>query len=70
MTWIEFVDNASEYILGVMSSKSFGVMRSVTDIQVGSSSDEGADWKIIGDKGETEDMYSEVVGVITVEMEC
>ena len=70
LTQIEFVNNASEYILGVMSSKSFGVMRSVTDIRVGSSSDEGADWKIIGDKGQTEDMYSEVVGVITVEMEC
>ena len=53
-----------------MSSKSFGVMRSVTDIRVGSSSDEGADWRIIGDKGETEDMYSEAVSVITVEMEC
>jgi len=26
--------------------------------------------RIIGDKGETEDMYSEAVGVITVEMEC
>jgi len=40
---------------------------------VGSSSDEGTDWKIIGDKGETGDIfavYPEAVGVTTVEIEC
>jgi len=81
LTQVEFVDNASEYILGweavidvgVKSSKSFDVMRSATDTRVGSSSDEGTDWKVIGDKGETGDLsavYPEAVGVTTVELEC
>ena len=64
LTRIEFVDNASEYISGVTSSKSFDVMRPVTDIQV-----EGADLKIIGDKGETGDVYPEAVGVTTEAIE-
>jgi len=40
-------------------------MRSVTDIRV-----EGADWKIIGDKDETGDVYPEAVGVTTEAIEC
>ena len=39
-------------------------MRPVTDIQV-----EGAYWKIIGDKGETGDVYPEAVGVTTEAIE-
>ena len=62
--WYQLVDNASEYISGVTSSKSFDVMRPVTDIQV-----EGADLKIIGDKGETGDVYPEAVSVTTEAIE-
>jgi len=40
-------------------------MRPVTDIQV-----EGADLKIIGDKGETGYVYPEAVGVTTEAIEC